>query len=77
MTISASYKYIKPGFFAFALCINSLAVLYYILPVKLEVFIAVAAVMMLVVRAVRPSLFASSFIDAQDCSKRMMARLNI
>lgn len=77
MTIAGSAKYIKPGFFTKALCINSLALLYYLLPVTSEVFIAVSAVMMLVARAVRPSLFASSFIDAQDCSKRMMARLNI
>lgn len=77
MTISTSQKYIKPGFLANAVCINSLALLYYSIPVTFEVFIAISALLLLALRAVRPSLFASSFIDVQDCSKRMMARLNI
>lgn len=77
MTISTSPKYIKPSFLPNAICINSLAILYHSLPVTLEAYLAIAALLLLVVKAIRPSAFSSSFIDRQDCSKRMMARLNI
>lgn len=71
-------KYFKPWFVPTATIINTLAVLYYTLPIGLELYMGVASLFLLTLKFVGGYQFSSlNLIDSNDCALMLMERVNI
>jgi hypothetical protein len=71
-------KYFKPWFIPTATIINTLAILYYILPIRLEFYLGVASLFLLILKFVGGYQFSPlNLIDSNDCALMLMERVNI
>ena len=71
-------KYFKSWFIPTAAIINTLAILYYVLPIRIEFYIGVAAFFLLMLKFVGGYQFSPlNLIDSNDCALMLMERVNI
>lgn len=66
-------RYLKPSFTSNAIMINSMAVLYYLLPVRIEIYLGIVVVGILLLNVLTGYRVASlDLIDSNDCSTMLM-----
>ncbi len=71
-------KYAKPWFIPTAILINTLAILYYVLPIRIEFYMGVAALLLLVLKFIGGYQYSPLYlIDSNDCAVILMEKVNI